>query len=207
MERCAYCPTDEERANRPAIARELTCTLLCGHIVHTHCLMFEMFESANSTCRTCNLNVIPEDIEVFYRNRRANRLRELWQNSEVFREDVKEVDKLRKNFAKYTKSYNSELTKIKNNFKESTKLPIGLIKQEQRNSLNAVKTIPNRREYLVANTRLRNKTRQFSATYDTSYYELSRVFNTIEGAPKFPRNYGLAYRFRTLSRYMFYVRI
>jgi hypothetical protein len=94
---CSLCNTE--------ILDELpTCTLMCGHTFHTRCVIVSCYSLniGERTCRTCNEGIVTPDIreEVDQDTEEPDTITPELQQSEGFKNDIKELVKLYKDSSK-----------------------------------------------------------------------------------------------------------
>jgi hypothetical protein len=216
--RCSLCPTTQREIDRAPEAPNLEIatksTLHCGHQVHTHCMIHELYmERTTAACPECNLTIIPQANIDFYRlhlyqdydhdDRERVRIINLWNTDESFRNDIKAYKKLLGKLNTVSLPYKRDVKVITNRFKQNTLASVALIKDQQRLAKADYKVLPSLKLYRKHLNVSERSFRDIKNKWGTSRWNL-RYLNDIEGAPKFYRN--VHYRWRG-SNYLFRVRI
>jgi len=216
--RCHLCihPADE-RANLIRYTGELATApfvvFRCGHRFHTHCFCIRFYEGGNqSRCPQCQEYILEDNIrhglrrieepDTYERNSRE-RIIDLWNKEEVFREDVKELKVLERAYKKENASFTKGTTALRREWREvtlSTKTFLSIQKKEFQKRFSKLE---NRTSMIRAYGRMQRKKRQITETYNINSYALYAL-EAIPKAPKFER----FYRFRrTSSQWAFRIRI
>jgi hypothetical protein len=212
--RCAFCPHIADVAPpppQPDLATAARMHFRCGHSIHTHCILYKLYTDDISamrfSCPTCNERVIHDEGYQWLRNFRRHRdgvppnLENLWKTNEVFREDVKGLYKIQKEFASVDKQYGKCLTELKKEWKNTIDPYKNILKAEKEKIMNKFKELPfrSKRNYLSGKISL--NTDRVCRTYDLHKYELSTLAH-IPGAPKIQRTHWFR-RYRTSTYYLF----
>ena len=209
---CPLCPNENRvHPEAPVFDAEAPMsTLMCGHQVHTHCLLNEMATNhVRAECGECNQRVIEERVITFYdtydRMRNGN-VAQLWANSEEFRNDVKELKKRQLKYNKVKKEFNSAANIIKARFLENIRTSLEVIREQKQASINEYKRIPSKRSHTTLGNSCIRKLNQIRGAYGVGFWDLRRQLADIPGTPKFSdtRHY---YRWRSTARYLFRVKI
>ena len=186
-------------------------TLMCGHQVHTHCLLNEMANShVRAECGECRERVIEERVVTFYdtydRPRNGQTIAQLWTNSEEFRNDIKELKKRQIKYNKIKKEFNSAARIIKDRFLENIRTSVELIRDQRQASMNEYKRIPSKRIHTTLGNSCVRKLNQIRGAYGVGFWDLRRQLADIPGAPKFSDTCHY-YRWRSTARYFFRIKI
>lgn len=219
--RCPLCihPTDE-RANVLTYREDLSTApfiaLRCGHRFHTHCFCIRFYyanEGGNySRCPQCNEYILEdtlrqglrriEDPDAYQRNSRE-RIIDLWNKEEVFREDLKELKALERAYKKENANFGKGVIALRREWREltlPTKTFLSLTKNEFQKRF---RKLEHRLSTIRAFGRMQRKKREITDTYNISFYNL-HVLEDIPKAPRFQRFYSFR---RISSRYTFRIRI
>jgi hypothetical protein len=212
--RCAFCPHMADVAPpppQPDLATAARMHFRCGHSIHTHCILYKLYTDDISamrfSCPTCNERVIHDEGYQWLRNFRRHRegvppnLENLWKTNEVFREDVKGLYKIQKEFASVDKQYGKCLTELKKEWKNTIDPYKNILKAEKEKIMNKFKELPfrSKRNYLSGKMSL--NTDRVCRTYDIHKYELASLAH-IPGAPNIQRTHWFR-RYRTSTYYLF----
>ena len=210
---CPLCPNENRIHPEPPTyeGEAPMSTLPCGHQVHTHCLLNELAHNhVRAECGECHERVIEERIVTFYDNyidRRINgNVAQLWNNSEEFRNDIKELKKRQLKYNKVKKEFNSAANIIKTRFLENIRTSLEVIRDQKQTSINEYKRIPSKRIHTALGNSCISKLNQIRGAYGVGFWDLRRQLADIPGAPKFSdtRYYQ---RWRSTARYYFRVKI
>jgi 23S rRNA A1618 N6-methylase RlmF len=214
---CSLCPTtDMARANlpEPPILLEAPMAFLrCGHQVHTHCLINELYTRMEEvTCAECQITILSERALSFirdrheeYRNVSRRTVATLWADNEEFRNDAKEYKKLCGTLTKAQRIYTKELGVIKRRFKQNVLTSIELINDQKKQSTIDLNALESRKLYKKAGFAIRRKLNHFRSKWDISPRTL-RELNDIEGAPKIYYK-NMYYRWRCSPKYIFRLKL
>lgn len=185
-------------------------TLPCGHQVHTHCLINEFVNNyARTTCGTCQQRVVEERVHQFYDNgngRPRQTVAHLWNTSEEFRNDIKELKQRQLKYNRVKKEFKSAADVIKSRFKENIRTSLEVIRDQKRASITEYKRIPCKRTYNSLGNSCVRKINQIHGTYGIGPWDIRRNLRDIPGAPKFSET-NHYYRWRASARYFFRVKI
>ena len=217
MDRCSMCPDEINLQERPNIQTEPLASLACGHQVHTSCLLHGVYwlNGMNTACNLCNTRVIEGPFADFYadrdneRNRAATidrRVRNLWQENEEFRKDVKNIKKMAsmRNGA-FNRLY-TNIKVIKRTFHENIKSSIEFIKDQQRVFKQAHKQI-SKTEYRARQNAFTKCNDELKNKYNISVWDL-RALETIADTPNFSRKaIGCRYYWRLQTSYLTRLRL
>jgi len=214
---CSLCPrTDNERRGvpePPELDEAPMSDLRCGHQVHTHCLINQMYlRRLAATCQECEVTIMREEEAEFYRERyddygrvARNTVADLWANNEEFRNDVKEYKKLSGKATVTQRVYARELKEVKNRFKQNVLTSMAVINDQKRQATLELNALESRKVYKKAGAAIARKLNHFRRKWDVSGWGL-RELNDIEGAPKIPRHM-VHYRWRMAPKYIFRLRL
>lgn len=208
---CQLCPNEERIHPEPVFeGPPPMSTLMCGHQVHTHCLLNEMANHhVRAVCGTCNQRIIEERVITFYdmyeRPGNGRTVARLWAESEEFRNDIKELKKRQLKYNKIKREFNSAANTIKARFLENIRTSLEIIKDQRQSATNEYKRIQSKRMYTTLGNSCVSKLNQIRGTYGLGLWELREQLANIEGAPKFPQT-GY-YRWRSNPRYFFRVKL
>jgi hypothetical protein len=133
------------------------------------------------------------------------RLAELWNTNEVFREDIRELRRVQRIRDSSRKVYSSESAVIKREWKELSKPSIDYLKTVKRNCIKKVMALKTRMPARTAQIKFANKKREVLNTYAADSWNLQYISDDCPGAPKFPR--GGMYGYYTRPQYLFRVRV
>lgn len=215
---CSLCPvTDAARARLPEppeLEGAPMSTLSCGHEVHTHCLINEIYtRRQEANCAECQLQIMRETAAAFFRERDdydgditiRQPVTILWNNNEEFRNDVKEYKKLNSKVLSTYRDYSKELGQIKQRFKQNVLTSIELIKDQKRQAIHDLNTLASRKTYKRASGTVMRKLDYIRRKWDISIWNLKEL-NDIEGAPKIPRRVVYS-RWRSSPKYIFSLKL
>ena len=216
--RCQLCihPADE-RANVIQYTGDLATApfvaFRCGHRFHTHCFCIRFYEGGNhSRCPQCQEYILEDNLrhglrrieepDAYERNNRQ-RIIDLWNNEEVFREELNELKALERAYKKENAGFTKGTSALRREWQEvtlSTKTFLSIQKKEFQKRFSKLE---HRLSMIRAYGRMKRKRRQISETYNINCYN----FYALEDIPKAPR-FERFYRFhRTSSRWAFRIRI
>jgi hypothetical protein len=214
---CSMCPrTDDERRavpEPPPLEEAPMSDLRCGHQVHTHCLINQLYvQRIRAICEECQVTIMREEESEFFRNRyddynRVNRqtVPDLWANNEEFRNDVKDYKKLTLKMSKVQRVYARELKLVKERFKQNVLTSIAMINDQKRQATNELNSLESRKLFKRTGAVVCRKLNTLRRKWDVSSWSL-RELNDVQGAPKIPR--GLVYyRWRCSPKYIFRLRL
>ena len=209
---CPLCPNENRiHPEAPVFDGEPPMsTLMCGHQVHTHCLLNELANShVRAECGECNVRIIQDRVVTFYDNydrpRNGQTIAQLWANSEEFRNDIKDLKKKQLKYSKIKKEFNSAASIIKTRFLENIRTSLEVIRDQRQTAINEYKRIPSKRNHTNLGNSCVRKLNQIRGTYGYGYWDLRRQLAEIQGAPKFTENHY--YRWRLTARYFFRIKI
>ena len=183
----------------------------CGHSIHTHCILYKLYtddiSSMRFSCPTCSERVIHEEGYQWLRNFRRHRdgvppnLENLWKTNEVFREDVKDLYKIQKEYRSVDNEYSKSLTVLKKEWRNTTDPYRNILKFEKQKITSKFKELPlrSKRNYLSGKMSLARD--RICNTYDVGRYELHAI-SQIPGAPKIDRRLWFG-RYRGSVSYLF----
>lgn len=195
---CSLCPrTDLERGRLPEppeLDGAPMSNLRCGHQVHTHCLINQLYlERRHAACSECQVTIMREEAIEFYRdmydnygNNARQTVATLWANNEEFRSDVKEYKKLNGKLIQVKRNYSKELKVIKDRFKQNVLTSVAVINDQKRQAIADLKALESRRLFQRAGSAIGRKLIYFRRKWDVNSWAL-RELNDIEGAPKITR--------------------
>jgi hypothetical protein len=210
---CPLCPNENRvHPEAPVFDGEAPMsTLMCGHQVHTHCLLNELATNhVRAECGECNERVIEERVITFYDNydrpRNGQTIAQLWANSEEFRNDIKELKKKQLKYNKIKREFNSEANIIKARFLENIRTSLEVIRGQRQAGINEYKRIPCKRTHTSLGNACMRKLNQIRGAYGYGFWDLRRQLADIPGAPKFSdtRYY---HRWRLTARYFFRIKL
>jgi len=192
---CSLCPrTDLERGRLPEppeLDGAPMSNLRCGHEVHTHCLINQLYLGRrHAACSECQVTIMREEAIEFYRDMYQNdagqTVATLWANNEEFRNDIKEYKKLSGKLTQVKRVYTKELKVIKDRFKQNVITSIEVINDQKRQAIADLKALDSRKKFQRAGSAIGRKLIYFRRKWDISSWGL-RQLNDIEGAPKITR--------------------
>jgi len=207
--RCQLCihPTDE-RANVIQYTGDLATApfvgFRCGHRFHTHCFCIRFYEGGNHLrCPQCQEYILEDNIrhglrrleepDAYERNGRQ-RVIDLWNNEEVFREEVKELKALERAYKKEYANLNKGIIALRREWRELTLPTKTFLTLQKKEFQKRFSKLEHRSSTIRAYGRMQRKKRQITETYNINGYYL-RALEDIPKAPRF-----LRYRcFRTIS--------
>ena len=210
---CPLCPNADRIHPEPPVFPEGTpppmATLLCGHQVHTHCLINEFVNNyARARCGECDARVVEERVQVFFDNgdgRPRNTVANLWNNSEEFRNDIRELKKRQLKYSKIKREFNSAAKTVKDRFLENIRTSIEVIRDQKQVAKADYRRIPCKRAFNTLGNSFIRKCNQIRGAYGIGAWELSRQLADIPGAPKFSQTHY--YRWRLTPAYFFRISI
>lgn len=216
--RCLLCihPTDE-RANLLPYTGDLATApfvgLRCGHRFHTHCYCIRFYEGGNQLrCPQCHEYILEDNLrqglrrieepDAYERNSRE-RIIYLWNNEEVFREDLKELKALERAYKKENAKFSGGISALRREWRELTLPTKTFLSLKKKEFIKRFSKLEFRTSTMRAFGRMQRKKLQITATYNINSYNL----HTLEDIPKAPR-FQRFYSFRSRrGRYIFRVRI
>lgn len=194
-ERCSHCPHPTDRFQGPPLPPNPPLTMFsCGHAVHTQCILIHMYNSNRNilrmSCLTCNEPFISPEVQNHLQTFRdtagdhiRNDVKRLWENNEVFREEVREVAKLDKDVKKKRMVVKKEVELLIKGWKDNTIMYKTILKNMRETYIRRFREIKGKREAGLAIGKARRAKRLICDTYDIGFYELEGL-NRIRGAPK-----------------------
>lgn len=213
--RCAFCPHMADVTPPPPPPENMATAprmeFRCGHSIHTHCILYKLhtqdIAAMRFSCPTCDERVIHEEGYEWLRNLRRHRdglppnLETLWKTNEVFREDVKNLYKIQREYKSVDTEYSKSLTVLKKEWRNTTEPYRNILKSEKEKIINKFKELPMRskRNYLCGKMSLARD--RICNTYDIGRYDLYSL-SRIPGAPKLDRRSWFG-RYRTSAAYLF----
>lgn len=195
-ERCALCPHPADRFQGAPLPPNPPLTMFsCGHAVHTQCMMIHMHFGnhyiLNATCFTCNQPLLTPELQIHLRNNRdaaadrvQNEVPRLWENNELFREQVREAAKLERDAAKKRLTVKKQIEILRREWKENTAGYHTILKNLREGYLCRFRDIKGKREAATATGKAQRAKRLIRDTYDLGFYELEAL-NRVRGAPRF----------------------
>lgn len=208
---CPLCPNEQRiHPEAPVFEGEAPMsTLMCGHQVHTHCLINEFVNNyARSRCGICEQRVVEERVQDFYDNNTGRgdpNVAHLWANSEEFRNDIKELKKRQLKYNRIKKEFNSAASIIKARFLENVRTSLEIIRDQKQAATNEYKRIPSKRSHTTLGNSVARKINQIRGTYGIGLWDLRRQLPNIPGTPKLTQT--PYYRWTINPRYFFRIRI
>jgi hypothetical protein len=208
---CPLCPNNQRiHPEAPAIEGDVPMsTLMCGHQVHTHCLINEFVNNyARTRCGTCEQRVVEQRVQDFYDNNtgRANpNIAQLWAESEEFRNDLRELKKRQLKYNKVKREFNSAATTIKDRFLENVRTSLEIIRDQKQVAKNEYNRIPCKRTYTSLGNSCTRKLNQIRGAYGVGLWDLREQLPNIPGTPKFSQS--RYYRWAINPTYFFRIRI
>lgn len=187
--------------------------LRCGHRFHTHCFCIRFYEGGNqSRCPQCHEYILEdtlrhglrriEEPDAYERNSRE-RIIDLWNKEEVFREDVKELKTLERAYKRENVNFTKGVTGLRREWRELTLPTKTFLSLKKKEFQKRFSKLENRLSTIRAYGRMQRKKRQIADTYNISSYNL-HALGDIPKAPKFQRFYSFR---RICSRWAFRIRI
>jgi hypothetical protein len=154
----------------------------------------------------CGEYLLPDNVREFYRDdtevRRADtNVVTLWNENEVFRNELKEIMKLRKKFKSEIAGFRPLYRTIHTEFKEKILAYRESIKYEKREFRQRLMNLSERRRAVFAMSRYKRKLNDFVRKYQIWTTNL-RALHGIRGAPRIPlrSNFGITWAERRLLR-------
>jgi hypothetical protein len=190
--RCAFCPHEADLNPPPPLPPNPPFTQLpCGHRLHTFCCLIRLQDVwlARITCPECNERIVGDELAAWLRNTRdrnparPNDVTKLWENNEVFREQVREAAKLERDAAKKRSAFSKQCMLLKREWKEKTVGYRTYLENLRQTFIRRYREIPGKREKATAEGKAHRAKRAIRDSYDLGYYELEQL-NRIRGAPK-----------------------
>lgn len=208
---CPLCPNEDRlHPEAPVFEGEVPmATLACGHQVHTHCLINEFVNNyARTRCGTCEQRVVEERVQDFYDNgngRPRQSVAHLWNNSEEFRNDIRDLKKRQLAHNKLRKEFKSAASVIRTRFLENIRTSMEVIREQKEVAKRDYRRIPCKRAYNTLGRSSIRKLNQIRGTYGIGPWELRRDLRDIPGAPKFSDIHY--YKWRETPQYFFRIRL
>jgi hypothetical protein len=141
------------------------------------------------SCPECNERVFSDELVAWFRrhqNRdptRPNDVAKLWENNQVFREQVREAAKLERDAAKKRSAFSKQCILLKREWKEKTEGYKTYLENLRQTFIRKYREIPGKHEKAAAEGKAQRAKRLIRDTYDLGFYELEQL-NRIRGAPK-----------------------
>lgn len=180
--------------------------LRCGHIFHTHCMfhaiVYDGIIEIDAVCpnRECNTTILHTRAVEFYNRRRGNEhlnIERLWRENETFRNDLKDIFKVRKDYLKSFKLYSPKVNLVRRKFRHNIKPYMDAIKYEKSEFKKEVHAIPEKTAALRSMNKYGVKLNKFLKKYELWTSDL-RHLRGLEGAPNIPMrgSIGIKYSHR-----------
>jgi len=215
---CTFCPHEADLNKPPAIdpANAPRTHFICGHSVHTQCLFVKYYENGGdvinmSRCAECDSSLISQEFNAWINNRfrarddRYNNIEDLWTKNEVFREDVKQLSVVGRQFSSSFRAHDKDIRVLKREYKDIIQGSVTFIESQSEVFNKRLIALPSRKTAIRAKTKYNKLMKSIMETYDISRYEM-RFFEKTKKVPRIPRMYR--YNIRShMGRYVFRVRI
>ena len=192
-ERCSHCPHPTDRFQGPPLPPNPPFTTFsCGHTFHTQCILIHMYHShlrlEHMTCLTCNEPFITPAVQNHLQTFRdtapdRSNVKRLWENDEVFREQVRNAAKLGRDAMKKRTVVKKQIELLRKEWKDNTISYKTLLKNMRESYIRRLREIKGKREAATAHGKAHRAKRLICATYEIGFYELEEL-NRIRGAPK-----------------------
>jgi len=225
--RCSFCPEEGAEVGtvppQPEnLAAAAMANLRCGHQVHTHCLLNNVirvrlrYRNANDiTCAQCDIPLVETNVIEYFQDLyerddderpRRNTVRNLWENSQEFRDDIKKYKKSITEYNKASRNFMKEAMVVKNRFLQNIETSVQLIKDQKRVATQEFNRIASKRLFRSKTAICSRIKNQLRAQYDIPTWEIADSLRQIEGAPKINRR-AYFYQWRCSARWMFRIRL
>jgi len=219
---CALCPHPAETIDvypyEGDIAEAPWINLRCQHRFHTHCfgiriaVLEERDGNTRLSCPVCSQSLVPEEAlqqiavrrtgDGFERSERE-RIFNLWNTNDAFREDVLHLKKLSKESRKFRAKYMKNVSVLRREWKQLAMPSIEYLKSMKDTFIRRAQETEYRSEALQAYRRFHKKNMEIRHTYDTGFWGLGTLAD-VAGAPRFEYPYGHGV---SRTRYFFRARI
>jgi hypothetical protein len=143
-----------------------------------------------------------EEPDAYERNSRQ-RVIDLWNNEEVFREELKELKALELAYKKEYANLNKGIIALRREWRELTLPTKTFLSLQKKEFQKRFSKLEHRSSTIRAYGRMQRKKRQITETYNINGYYL-RALEAIPKAPKFQRFYSFR---RITGSYAFRIRI
>jgi hypothetical protein len=173
--------------------------------------MYKLFKDDISptrfSCPTCDQRVIHDEGYQWMRDFRRHRdgvepvVGNLWKTNEPFREDIKNLYKIQREFTSVNKEHGKSLNELKKEWKKLIEPYKAILKSEKEKIINKFKELPLRSKLKSLIGKMTLASAKICETYDIGRYNLFSVAQ-IPGAPKIARR-NWYHRYRTSSSYLF----
>jgi hypothetical protein len=161
----------------------------------------------------CREYIIAPDIRLFFLDREERRNTDgavkLWNENKEFRDELKNLVSLRRDFKKKIRLYRPKHRQLIRNFKEVTRPYVEGIKHEKKQYKLQLSSMAEKRDVNLASMRLQRNYNKFLKKYNIWSSALRGLIG-IRGAPRIPRrgHFGISWsERRSLRGNGFYIRI
>lgn len=133
---CSVCNTE-------ILEEQPKCTLMCGHIFHTRCMIISFYtmEIIDCRCRTCDLVIVTPDIvqEVQPEVNNTVAITPELQESEAFKTDIKELVKLYRESSKHKNALLKKSKEVITEFNRIVKPQLTILKNYKKQTYASIK--------------------------------------------------------------------
>jgi hypothetical protein len=220
--RCGLCAlqTDELRYPQTPLTDDMPkIHLRCGHEFHTHCYMYRTMATEElptyERCPNdeCGEFIFPETVREYYREEPGGRRADvnvltLWNENKGFRDDLKVLLKLRREYRKNYRTLGPLRTAMRRRFAELIRPFREGILHEKEEHTRQLLGLPERQLAIRSMRRFKVALQRFLNKYDIWITNL-RALRGIKGAPYIPArgNFGVKWSDRRSIQYEFRARI
>lgn len=197
--RCRFCPHPTDATPNPPqlpLADAPWTQFRCGCRIHTVC--FAIYISVHeyhrgSTCPCCQQSILtPEQRTFLWEGRQRPetpdvRAKKLWEENEVFREELKEVAKEGRSLGPLHAAFVKDKEEIKREWKEAVGPSVCLIRHHKQIFSKRYQALESRKKYCFATARYKRKLYRFLQTYDLDQSSFEMRRGAPKGMPKIRR--------------------
>jgi len=170
-------------------------TLMCGHIVHTQCLIIEVLKG-NRTCNECFENIITSAIYDIIHPDTSKSYKVLEETSEDFCSDIKILVKNNKDYKKSASKFKKVLSPIVSMYKSQIKSQINLLKNYIKDKLKSIKETEIYKNTVRLQKRFNRLRLGMLMKHNLNYHDFIRYLTKNKIKSDCPINYMLERKFR-----------
>jgi len=190
-----------------SITDQPSCTLLCGHVGHTRCVLISglTYNFERFTCITCNTRIISDELvlEIFPDTNISTEISKITEKQE-FNESCTNLLKIYKKYNKDIRSLTKEITPILKEYKKYIKPQLTILKSYIKSKKELIKKLDVYKTVRKSQNSFTRAINSIVRKYNINRYELNRYLATLGNY-----KYGTLFRYniqRKLNR-NFYIRI
>jgi hypothetical protein len=195
--RCRFCPHPSDTADRPPqvpLEGAPWSHFRCGCRVHTICYGLQIATDGFNNlrcCPVCNTSIITEEQRLYIRQSRPlrgadpddARLKQLWEEDEVFREEVRELSLMSRAASKAKKEYAKGKVELIREWRRTIMPHLSIIKHQRQIFSKRLINVPYRRAYFTALGKYKRKFRALRTTYNLGQHAFFSRFKP-RGLPR-----------------------